>query len=197
MEKMRILAVEDDPNILQEVREALEENNYAVDTADNGKTALELWEKNIYDLVIADLRIPEVDGSEVIAQIKTQQPRTQVIILSGQGKEEDMIEAVNHHVFQYLAKPVDLDVLLKTVADALVQRDPVLISLSQMAEKNADEPILLVGKKSFSPKQLYDEVRRETPFGKQFYDEYLASLTDFTPAHGSIDDLLGIKGVIE
>lgn len=193
MGKNRILVVDDDSNITREVKKALEDINFDVDTADNGKTALKLWQKNIYDLVIADLRIPEIDGRELIDKIKTQQPRTQVIILSGLGREEDMIAGINKHVFRYLSKPVNRDDLLKAVEDALLERDPVIISLEQLAIKNPDEPILLVGKKSYTPKQLFDEVRKETPTGKKFHDEFLKSLTDFEPLNESVDELLGIK----
>lgn len=197
MENNKILVVDDDVNITREVKKALEDKNYDIDTADNGKTALKLWKKNIYDLVIVDLRIPEIDGRELIDKIKSQEPRTQVIILSGQGKEEDMINGINKHVFRYLPKTIDREDLLKAVKDALLERDPVIKSLERLADKSPDEPILLVGKKSFTPKQLYDEVRKETAIGKQFYEEFLQSLTDFEPPTKSIDELLGIKGVLE
>jgi DNA-binding NtrC family response regulator len=187
--------VEDDQNILQELKKTLEDEGYDVDSADNGRTALNLWKKNIYDLVLVDLRIPEIDGRDLINKIKSRQPYTQIIILSGQGIEDDLIDAINKHVFKYLKKPVDLEEVLKVVIEAIKERDIVIISLEQLARKSPDEPILLVGKKSFTPRQLYDEVRKGTSVGKQYHEEFLKSLTDFEPPEKSVDELLDIKGV--
>ncbi len=195
MGKSRILIVEDDIDILQELQKNLEDEDYDVDTADNGRTALNLWKKNIYDLVLVDLRIPEIDGRDLIDKIKAGQPHTQVIVLSGQAVEEDLIDAINKHVFKYLKKPVDLEDVLKVTAEALRERDPVVISLEQLAEKSPDKPILLVGKKSYTPRRLYDEVRKGTAVGKQYHEEFLKSLTDFEPPEKSVDELLNIKGV--
>jgi DNA-binding NtrC family response regulator len=197
MENYKILIVEDEHDILNVWKKKLEHEGYTVDIADNGKTALELWEKNIYDVIVVDLRIPEVDGREVINQIKEKQPQTQIIIISGQGKDNDLIDAINKHVFRYLVKPVDLEKIIGTIEDAVKERDPVLIALNTLAEKSPDKPMLFVGRKTFTPKQLYNEVRKNTVFGKEFYDEFLKSLTDFEPTEESGDELLGIKGVIE
>jgi two-component system alkaline phosphatase synthesis response regulator PhoP len=117
MVKHNILIVEDDQNILQELKKNLEDEGYDVDPADNGRTAFNLWKKNIYDLVLVDLRIPEIDGRDLIDKIKSRQPYTQIIILSGQGMEDDLIDAVNKHVFKYLKKPVDLEEFLCDLGD--------------------------------------------------------------------------------
>lgn len=193
--KNSILIVEDDQNILQELNKNLKDEGYDVHPADNGRTALNLWKKNIYDLVLLDLRIPEIDGRDLIDKIKSRQPYTQIIILSGQGIEDDLIDAINKHVFKYLKKPVDLEEVLKVVSEALKERDIVIISLEQLARKSPDEPILLVGKKSYTPRQLYDEVRKNTTIGKQYHEEFLKSLTDFEPPEKSVDELLDITGV--
>ncbi len=197
MEKHTILVVEDDPNILLELKKTLVDEGYQVDTADNGKDALKLWKQNIYDLVLADLRIPSVDGIVVIDKIKTNQPHTQVIILSGQGNEEDLIVAINKHVFKFLKKPADMADVLNVIGEALRERDPVIMSLERVVEKSPDVPILLVGRKSFTPRQLYDEVRKGTAAGNKFHEEYLKTLTDFEPAVESVDQLLGMNGVAE
>ncbi len=199
MSKYKILVIEDDRTLLEAWQTLLEIKGYDVDIADNGRTALDLWEKNIYDVILADLRIPEVDGREVISTIKERQPYTQIIIISGQGKDRDAIEAVNKHVFRYLRKSKELnnEDVRKAVSDALQNRDPVLISLGAMAEKNPDEPILIVGSNVYSTQQLYDEVRKWTELGKEFRNEFIKNLTDFEPPKVSIDELLRMKGIIE
>lgn len=195
MVKHNILIVEDDQNILQELKKNLEDEGYEVNAADNGRTALNLWKKNIYDLVLVDLRIPEIDGRDLIDKIKSRQPYTQIIILSGQGMEDDLIDAINKHVFKYLKKPVDLEEVLRVVSEAIKERDIVILSLEQLAQKSPAEPILLVGKRSFTPQQLYDEVRKGTSVGKQYHEEFLKSLADFDPPEKSVDELLDINGV--
>ncbi len=196
MNKHKIMVVEDDKNILEDLKKVLEHEEYFVDIADNGKTALELWENNIYDLIIADLRIPKIDGSDLIKRIKQEQPLTQIVILSGQGNEGDLINAINKHVFAYLPKPVDLENVLTATEEALEKRDHVLLYLEQMAEKSPDKPILLAGSESYTPQQIYDEVRKGTPFGKQYYDDFKQALNEFEPLEESVDDILGINGIL-
>lgn len=198
MDKYRILVADDDHDITRELKKNLELGNYDVDTADNGRSAMDLWKKNIYDLLILDLRMPEVDGRELFNTVKHEQPYTQVIILSGQGVPADFIDAVNAHVFKYLKKPkTDLDLILKTVDEAIKMRDPVLLSLDRLSREKPDQPFLSVGKKTLSPKKLYDEVRKHSPLGSRFREEYMRSLTDFEPPEESLSHRLGIKGVIE
>ncbi len=199
MDKYRLLIVEDNTNLLREWKKVLEDEGYLVDTAENGKDALELWQRSIYDLVLVDLRLPEVDGRDVINVIKASQPHTQIIIISGQGNGDDLINAIKKHVYDYISKPADLDEIIQATARALQKRDPVLVSLEQLTEKNPDEPILLIGRDKYTPRQIYDEVRRMTPLGRQFYEDFLKSLTDFEAPKDetSVDDLLGIKGVID
>jgi DNA-binding NtrC family response regulator len=190
MKKHSILVVEDDGKILTELIKVFEDEGYDVSAAENGQTALELWENHIYDIILVDLRIPGIDGRDLINQIKSRQPLTQIVILSGQGRDGDLIDAINQHVFAYLPKPAELNDILKAVADSIKQRDPVLMALDQLADKSPDEPILLVGKKSYTPKQLYDEVRKGTSFGKEYHEEFYNSLLDFEPPKLSIDDML-------
>lgn len=197
MLKYKILVIEDDHDILKEVRKALEDEGYLVHTADNGKKGLDLWKKNVYDLILVDLRIPGVDGKDLINNIKEAQPYTQIVILSGQGKDDDLIDALNLHVYKYLPKPVKMDILLDTLKEALEKRDLVLLSLETLVLKRPDEPILLVGTKSYTPRQLFDEVRQNTKFGSQYREEFLKSLLDYEPSDESVDDILGMKGVAE
>ncbi len=197
MKKHTILFVEDDKIILDKGKKALEDEGYEVDAADNGNNALHLWENNVYDLIIVDLRLPGIDGRDLINKFKEDQPYTQIIIFSGQGKKGDLIDAINKGVFAYLAKPVDLEEFLKTAAEAIRQRDPVLIALDKLAEKSPDEPVLLVGRKAYTPKQLFNEIRKGTKLGREYHDEFMNTLTDFEPSEKTIDELLGIKGVIE
>ncbi len=174
--KYRLLIVEDNINLLREWKKILEDEGYLVDMAENGKVALELWQSHIYDLVLVDLRLPEVDGREVINAIKASQPHTQIIIISGQGNDDDLIDAIKKNVYDYISKPAGLDEIIQAISKSLQNRDPVLISLEQLVKKRPDESILLIGGDAYSPRQIYDEVRKMTPLGKQYYEK---TLSDF------------------
>jgi len=190
MNNYSILLVEDDENLLSEYQRILNQKGYHVNTANNGREGLNLWKKNIYDLVLADLRMPELDGMELIKKIKKNQPLTQVIILSGEGREGDMFDAVNQHVFNYLKKPINLPDLLDSISRAISNRDMVLIALEQMVKKSPNQPEILENGQTFTPKRLYDEVRKNTPYGQKFYKSLKTVLTDVEPLNQTIDDIL-------
>ncbi len=196
MNRYSILIVEDNENLLRELRETLENEGYQADIASNGKTALQLWKERLYDLILVDLRIPEIDGRDLIDVIKEKQPLTQIVILSGEGERDDLIDAINRRVYAYLLKPVDLERILETVADALKNRDPILLSLERWAEIRPDEAVITTGEREISVRDLYNEVRRGGEFGKAYLEEYKRSLTEFRAPKKSIDDLLGVKGVM-
>ncbi|MCH9647020.1 MAG: response regulator [Deltaproteobacteria bacterium] len=195
MKPYRILMVEDEEHVLNPAQRQLREAGYSVDVAEDGMTALGLWERLIYDVLIIDLRIPRLDGMELIKKIKAKQPYTQIVIVSGLGEEEDFINAINQHVFAYLKKPVDLDVFLSTIEKAVRERDMVLITLERLAERAAEDSQLLVGQKQYSAQELYDEVRKGSELGNEFREELEKSLTDFEMPDQSTDEMLGIKGI--
>lgn len=192
----RILVVEDDADICELIAKQLTESGYQVDTAEDGQAGLELWQEHIYDVITVDLRIPILDGSELVRIIKERQPLTQVIILSGLGEEADLINAVNHHVYAYLKKVIDLDVFLDTVQRAISERDQLLLTLEQLAEKMPEQELLLCGYQQYSAHQIYDEVRKGSEVGKQFQSELRKNLLEFQLPYKSIDEILGIESVV-
>ncbi len=170
----RILISEDDVDLTDTWSECLRRESFLVDIANDGETALKLWEKNPYDLVLLDLLTPKIRGGELLRRIKAKQPWTQVIIVSGEGKEQDKMDAVNLHVHTYLEKPVKFDDLLETITTGLADRDLAILSLETMVERSEDpsRPVVAIGRESFSTQRLFDEVRKGTEAGRS----YLASL---------------------
>ncbi|MFC1744621.1 response regulator [Candidatus Riflebacteria bacterium] len=112
MQKETILLVDDDPIICKAVGKVLKENGFKVSTAANGSVALDLLEKNIFDLVITDLVMEKVDGLQVLESAKESNPDTGVFILTGYGDLNSAISAIRHKADDYLLKPCGNDELI-------------------------------------------------------------------------------------
>ena len=116
----RILVIDDERAIRESFRNLLEDNDYDVLEAENGRVGLELLAQERPDLILVDLRMPEVDGLEVLHRVQEDSPDTPIIVVSGTGIVGDMVEALRIGAWDYLLKPIeDLSVLLHAVDKAL------------------------------------------------------------------------------
>lgn len=104
---MRILIVEDETELQATIAEGLRLDGYAVDTCDNGADACELCFVEIYDLVILDLNLPQMDGFEVLRQIRTFNSELKILILSARNSVNDKVEGLDSGANDYLTKPFD------------------------------------------------------------------------------------------
>ena len=114
----RILVVDDERAIRNTLREILEYEKYMVDEAQNGHEAIEKVQSNDYDLVLCDIKMPGIDGIEVLDKI-LEQGETPVIMISGHGTIDTAVEAIKKGAFDYISKPLDLNRLLVSVRNAL------------------------------------------------------------------------------
>jgi YesN/AraC family two-component response regulator len=119
MRRYAILLVDDDPFILKGIGMDLEREGYQVKTAKNGEEAIELMNKNIYDLVITDLVMDAVDGIGVLKTAKAIYPEIMVIVLTGYGDMTSAIDALRLNADDYILKPCDLDELYFRVGRCL------------------------------------------------------------------------------
>lgn len=117
-----ILVIDDDSLILDVVREILELDNYAVETALSGAEGIEKHRKSPADLVITDLIMPHKDGISVISDLKKEFPGVRIIAMTGTPKVEKIAEAVQADVNRVIAKPFDQEELLEAVAQ-LIDRE--------------------------------------------------------------------------
>ena len=106
-----ILLVEDEANSRKGLTQFLQGLDYDVLTAVNGKEALDLFKKESPDLVISDIRMPEMDGIALLESIKAEAPSAKVILLTAYGSVEDAVKAMKKGAFYYLTKPVNLEEL--------------------------------------------------------------------------------------
>lgn len=106
-----ILLVEDETNARKGLTQFLQGLDYDVMTASNGKEALDLFKKESPDLVVSDIRMPEMDGIALLESIKAETPSAKVILLTAYGSVEDAVKAMKKGAFYYLTKPVNLEEL--------------------------------------------------------------------------------------
>src|SRR5262249_16139422 len=102
-----ILVVDDDPDILQFVADRLESYGYEVQTATDGRKALEAFQQQIFDGIVLDIGIPEIDGLEVLRQIRESRSTIPVVMVTASGSKERAVQAVAMGAQAYLLKPFD------------------------------------------------------------------------------------------
>ncbi|MCH7752050.1 MAG: HDOD domain-containing protein [Planctomycetes bacterium] len=122
--KMRVLFVDDQPEILAGLRRMLHglRNEWQMEFAESGEEALKLMAESAFDVVVSDMRMPGMDGAQLLTEVMKRYPGTVRIILSGQAGQVSIMKAVTP-AHQYLSKPCDAETLKATVARACALRD--------------------------------------------------------------------------
>ena len=118
-ESARILVIDDEESIRRTVSMALKHAGYVVDTAENGKQAIEKAEANFYNLALIDIRLPDMEGTELLTTLKETTPNMVKIILTGYPTLENAVIAINKGVDAYLIKPVNTNEMLKLINEHL------------------------------------------------------------------------------
>jgi len=114
-----ILIADDEKAIRKTLREILEFEGYNVSEAEDGAKALAMIHENDYDLVLCDIKMPKVDGMEVLTRAMVDSPDTPFIMISGHGTVENAVEATKKGAFDFISKPPDLNRLLITIRNGL------------------------------------------------------------------------------
>jgi DNA-binding response OmpR family regulator len=127
---MRVLVVEDEPDLLEALRRELSSRKYDVDTAADGREALDKLFDNAYDIVLLDIMLPKVDGLAVLKEIRNAEIDTRVLMLTAKGAVEDKIKGLDAGADDYLAKPFAMAELMARIRSVLRRgtdnRDPEL-----------------------------------------------------------------------
>ena len=121
-----LLIVDDEKNTREGLKEALDNEERAVYTAVDGRDALDLIQGRAFDLVISDLRMPRMDGMDLLREIKDRSPDTEVILLTGYGTIETAVAAMREGARSFIRKPVNLDELESEVTKVLQQKHLIL-----------------------------------------------------------------------
>jgi DNA-binding NtrC family response regulator len=117
--KTRIIVVDDDESIRKTMKAILEDEGYIVDLAESGKEAIQKTNDQKYNLALLDIRLPDMEGIELLKSMKESIPRTRKIMVTGYPSMQNAIGALNKNADAYLVKPVDVEKLLETVKEQL------------------------------------------------------------------------------
>jgi len=121
-DKIRLLIVDDEVKFLDSIAQRLELRGFDVTKALDGKTAVEAARNMKFDLALLDLKMPGMDGREVLEILKSEHKFLEVIILTGHGSMESAVECTKLGAFGYLPKPYELDDLLNVLKQAYEER---------------------------------------------------------------------------
>jgi two-component system response regulator GlrR len=182
----RLLLVDDDPGLLKLLGMRLVSEGYTVSTAESGAEGLRLLSREKIDLVISDLRMDEMDGMALFAEIQKMQPGMPVIILTAHGSIPDAVAATQQGVFSFLTKPVDKDALYQAIDDALVHtiaagddmwretivtRSPNMLRLLEQARMVAqsDVSVLINGQSGTGKEILAQAIHNASPRSKNAF----------------------------
>ena len=124
--KKTILVVDDDETVLKSISKYLASKGYGVETATNGREAMEKSEKCFINLAILDIRLPDMDGTELLTRMSETEPKMKKIMLTGYPSLENAAESVNKQADAYILKPVDLKKLFRVIEEKLVEQEQEL-----------------------------------------------------------------------
>lgn len=194
---MRILVAEDEPELLQSLANSLREEGYAVDTSDNGSNALYLALSAEYDLVILDIKLPGIDGWELIARLR-EKKQTPVLMLTGCVSVQDRVRGLDGGADDYVTKPFDLSELFARVrvlirrkagqAQALIVIEDLTIDTPSRSVFLRKEPVVLTAREYSLVEYLAlhrGRVVSRTELYEHLFDESEDSLSNLLDVHVS------------
>ena len=141
----KILIIEDEAAIRRVLKKIISEENkaYEVDEAEDGLVGIEKIGKTDYDLVLCDIKMPRMDGLEVLEKLKSLKPETPIVMISGHGDLDTAVETMRLGAFDYISKPPDLNRLLNTVRNALDRKE--LVVENKMLKKKVSKKYEMIG----------------------------------------------------
>lgn len=156
----KILVVDDEQSLREVLSIMLKRTGYAVTSVADGEEAIELLNKDIFDLVITDLRMPKIDGMEVLKAAKSASPETVVLIITGFASADSGVEAMKQGAYDYLTKPFQVDEVQMIIRNALEKRrlttENILLKREMASQSSFSQ---LVGQ-SDAMQKVFDVVRK-------------------------------------
>ncbi|MEM2320108.1 MAG: response regulator [Candidatus Bathyarchaeia archaeon] len=119
----RILVIDDDENIREVLKTILEDEGYIVDTAETGEKAIAKTKKGFYNLALIDIKLPDMEGIELLTKMKDTTPKMRKIIVTGYPTMHNAIEAVNRGADAYILKPFEVEKILAVIKEQLKRQE--------------------------------------------------------------------------
>lgn len=155
----RILVIDDERSIRSTLKEILEYEGYQMDEAPDGMTALELAGKEKYDVILCDIKMPQMDGIEVLDRLLVMND-TPVVMISGHGNIETAVDAIKRGAYDYIAKPLDLNRLLITIRNAMEKGS--LLKETRVLKRKVSKTYEMIGE-SEPMQQIRTMIERVAP----------------------------------
>ena len=154
----KILVIDDEKAIRRSIKEILEFEKHTIDEAEDGITALNLALKNNYDVILSDIKMPKLDGEELLNKLIENNISSAIIMMSGHGSIETAVNAVKKGAYDYLSKPIDLNRLLVSIKNALEKTE--LITETKNLKKKILKSVDIIGNSAAieNVKQLIEKV---------------------------------------
>ncbi len=119
----RIIIIDDDENIRKVLETILEDEGYTVESVSTAKSAIERAKRSFYNLALIDIRLPDMEGIELLTKMRATKPKMRKVIITGYPTLQNAIEAVNRGADAYIMKPFDMESVLKTIKDQLKKQE--------------------------------------------------------------------------
>ncbi|KAB2868871.1 MAG: sigma-54-dependent Fis family transcriptional regulator, partial [Bacteroidales bacterium] len=156
----KILVIDDEKAIRNTLKEILEFESHTVDLAEDGAAGVEMFTNGGYDIVLCDIKMPQMDGIEVLDKLQEQSNDTPVIMISGHGNIDTAVEAIKKGAYDFIEKPLDLNRLLITIRNATDKT--TLIQETKVLKRKVNKAFDIVGESPAITK-VKDMIERVAP----------------------------------
>ena len=140
--KKKILVVDDDKSILESATVILEGEGYSVDTAETGREAIEKSKEGYYNLALIDIKLPDMEGTELLTKMELGVPRMRTVMITGYPSLESTVESLNLGADGYLIKPVEPRKLINIIEEKLKEQEVERLKLKLAEQKKQTKTML-------------------------------------------------------
>jgi len=156
----KILVIDDERSIRNTLKEVLEYENHEIDTAVDGPEGIEMYVKGKHELVLCDIKMPNMDGIETLEKLIDMPGNAPIVMISGHGNIDTAVEAIKKGAFDFIEKPLDLNRLLITIRNALERKD--LVAETQALKRRVNKTYEIIGD-SPAIQQVLEIIERVAP----------------------------------
>jgi DNA-binding NtrC family response regulator len=156
----KILVIDDERAIRNTLKDILEYEKYDVELAENANKALEIIKGNEFDVILCDIKMPDMDGIELLPKLVETHPDTSVVMISGHGNIDTAVDAIKKGAFDFIEKPLDLNRLLITIRNAMDKSN--LVSETKTLRKKVSRKYEIIGE-SEAIKRVIDITDKVAP----------------------------------